>query len=266
MSSRLPPVFYHLFTQPLPYARTLQLQEQLHNIQLARRRAGRPYPDLLLMLEHRPVYTAGRRQVSNDPQVTKDEERLTQLGANFVSTQRGGQYTYHGPGQIVGYPLLDLGRTSPAIGIRDYICNIQTSIKRFLADNYGIATTANDNTGVFLDEHTKIASIGVQVRHRLTTHGFSLNVTPEPYKWFEQVVACGLTDVKPGCIADAGKCEASVPDCYPGLVRELSRAFERDMKPLIEESEPEIVQLIAEMNEEAIKAGDWPKAPAASIR
>ena len=261
MTSRLPPIFYHLFKQPLPYARTLQLQEQLHSIQLARRRASSDYPDLLLLLEHRPVYTAGRRQLSTDPQVTEDERRLTQIGADFVTTKRGGQYTYHGPGQIIGYPLLDLGRTSPPMGIRDYICKMQTTLKRFLLEKHGIRGSANDNTGVFLDEYTKIASIGVQVRHRLTTHGFSLNVTREPARWFEQIVACGLADVKPGCIVEAGQCETSVSECYPGLVEHFGQVFERETVPLDLNADPMVGQLIQEVEAEAVRMGNWPRAP-----
>ena len=260
----LPPIFYHYFRLPLPYVRTLALQEQLHAFQLAQRRTG-AHKDLLLLLEHRPVYTAGRRQLTNDPEVLADEKRLTGIGADFVPTKRGGQYTYHGPGQIVGYPLLDLGRTSPPTGIRDYICQMQTAIRKHLSEAHSIRSAANDNTGVFLDEHTKIASIGVQVRHRLTTHGFSLNVTPEPLRWFEQVVACGLEDVKAACIADATQrlspSDVSVAGEIPGLAERLAHAFGRELVPLDVKTEPEIGQMIEEVEEEAWRAGDWPNVP-----
>lgn len=263
-SMSLPPIFYHFFRTPLPYVRTLALQEQLHLLQLAQRRT-QSHKDLLLLLEHRPVYTAGRRQLSTSPEVLADEKRLTQIGADFVTTKRGGQYTYHGPGQIVGYPLLDLGRTSPPTGIRDYICHMQKAIRLHLSEAHGIPSVANDNTGVFLDEHTKIASIGVQVRHRLTTHGFSLNVTAEPLQWFDQVVACGLTDVKAGCIATASK-EPNARDIavaaeLPGLAERFGRVCGREMVQLDLREDPAIGQMIEGVEEEARKAGDWPRAP-----
>ena len=97
----LPPVFYHHFRTPLPYAKTLVLQEKLHQIQLAARRTS-SHQDLLLLLQHRPVYTAGRRQTGDE--LAQERTRVVQTGADFVATARGGQLTYHGPGQLVGYP------------------------------------------------------------------------------------------------------------------------------------------------------------------
>lgn len=260
----LPPIFYHYFQTPLPYARTLALQERLHALQLAQRQLG-AHKDILLLLEHRPVYTAGRRQHADSPEVLEEEARLTRIGADFVTTKRGGQITYHGPGQIVGYPLLDLGRTKPPVGIRDYICNMQTMLKLHLREAHDIATSPSDNTGVFLDEHTKIASIGVQVRHRLTTHGFSLNVTTEPYKWFEQVVACGLVDVKPGSISEASKrvsgSDITVEGEIEGLAERFGRVYERDMEKFDVDGEGEMGEAIRELEEEARKAGPWPHSP-----
>lgn len=260
----LPPIFYHYFRLPLPYVRTLALQERLHTLQLAQRRT-QSHKDILLLLQHRPVYTAGRRQLSTSPEVLDDETRLTRIGADFVTTKRGGQYTYHGPGQIVGYPLLDLGRAAPPMGIRDYICHMQTALRAHLTEAHGIASVANDNTGVFLDAHTKIASIGVQVRHRLTTHGFAINVTPEPRRWFDQIVACGLEDVKAGCIANASTKrnseDVTVEGEIPGITERFGRAIGREMVPLDLSSDPQIGQAIQEVEAEAERAGDWPKAP-----
>ncbi|KAI0793317.1 chloroplast lipoate protein ligase [Abortiporus biennis] len=259
----LSPVLYHYFRVPLPYVKTFALQEQLHALQLAQRRASESHKDLLLLLEHRPVYTTGRRQLADSEELQAEEERLTRIGADFVTTQRGGQITYHGPGQIVGYPLLDLGRTSPPMGIRDYICRMQKTLKSHLLDNHGIQSIPSDNTGVFLDEHTKIASIGVQVRHRLTTHGFSLNVTPEPKSWFKRVVACGLVGVDAGCIADATtlKEEVTVAGEIDGLVKKFGQVYERDMVKLDPVSEGEIGSLILSIEEEARKCGPWHHEP-----
>ncbi|KAH9836568.1 chloroplast lipoate protein ligase [Rhodofomes roseus] len=264
----LPPILYHYFQLPLPYARTLALQERIHQIQLLRRRSGQ-HQDYLLLLQHRPVYTAGRRQLLTSPEVEAEAARLTHIGADFVATKRGGQTTYHGPGQIVGYPLLDLGRSTPPLGIREYICKMQKTIEMHLAEAHGMQHAPSEHTGVFLDAQTKIASIGVQVRHRLTTHGFAMNVTREPRGWFDQIIACGLADVKAGCIADASAIvdlsSVSVVGEIDGLVKRFGSLFERDMMKLDMSAGEEVVDAIRAVEEEARLLGDWARVPAAQI-
>lgn len=103
-------VLWQLFSKPVPYEAALKFQEDLHCLQLSRRRWDLNCPDLLLLLEHRPVYTTGRRQLADE--LANERRRLQQLGADWVATNRGGETTFHGPGQIVGYPLLDLRRMS----------------------------------------------------------------------------------------------------------------------------------------------------------
>ncbi|KAI0935849.1 hypothetical protein AcV5_004152 [Taiwanofungus camphoratus] len=264
----LPPIFYHYFTHPLPYARTLALQEQLHNLQLIHRRSSGNHRDVLLLLQHRPVYTAGRRQVSASPEVEAEAKRLRGIGADFVTTQRGGQTTYHGPGQIVGYPLIDLGRWSPPLGIRSYICKMQKMLEAHLLEAHGVKHVPSEHTGVFLDAHTKVASIGVQVRHRLTTHGFAMNITREPLAWFDRVIACGLADVKAGCVADAAtgingaaKVDIDVDGEIDGLVNRFGRSYERDMVKFAMDAEDDMVGAIRTVEEDAEQAGDWLRAP-----
>lgn len=257
----LPPVLYHYFQTPLPYARTLALQERIHQIQLAPRRTS-SHHDVLLLLQHRPVYTSGRRQTEHELQT--ERIRLTKTGADFVTASRGGQLTYHGPGQLVGYPLLDLGRTSPPMGIREYICKMQKMIQSYLSSAHRLAHVPSEHTGVFLDPTTKVASIGVQVRHRLTTHGFAMNVTQEPLEWFDKVVACGLADVKAGCIALATGEQIQVYDVIEGMVGAFSQSYGRDMKKLELGSVGELGKVILELEEEALEAGDWPRIPISS--
>ncbi|KAG1757976.1 lipoyltransferase [Suillus lakei] len=254
----LPPVFYHYFRTPLPYKRTLLLQEKIHQLQLAARRSS-SHHDILLLLEHRPVYTSGRRQTEQE--LHAERTRLTSIGADFAVAARGGQLTYHGPGQLVGYPLLDLARTSPPMGIRDYICRMQKMIQSYLLRTHGITHVPSDHTGVFLDPVTKIASIGVQVRHRLTTHGFAMNVTKEPLGWFGQVVACGLADVKAGCVAEARGNNARVEDVVPGIVDAFGTLYGRDMVKLYPQNAGELGEAILALEEDALAAGEWLKAP-----
>ncbi|TFY64266.1 hypothetical protein EVG20_g6006 [Dentipellis fragilis] len=228
---------------------TLALQEKLHSLQLAQRKATGGHKDILLLLQHRPVYTGGRRQ--SEEEISLEQKRLGNIGADFVRTQRGGQLTYHGPGQITGYPLLDLGRTMPAMGIRDYICRMQKMIELHLQEAHGIGHIASEHTGVFLDERTKVGSIGVQVRHRLTTHGFAFNVTREPLPWFDEVVACGLEDVKAGCIEEAVGKKLSVEGEIPGLVERFGRLYGRTMVKMDVAKEGEAGKLISALEAEA---------------
>ena len=257
----LPPIFYHIFRLPLPYTPTLALQERLHRLQLTLRKAG-SHKDILLLLQHRPVYTAGRRQTEAS---TRDERfRLTSIGADFITTTRGGELTYHGPGQIVGYPLLDLSRYTPTMGARDYVCRMQKLLERHLAEAHAIKVVSSPHTGVFLDPNTKIGSIGVQIRHRLTSHGFALNITQEPLAWFDKVIACGLVDVKAGCVeAPEGRSSISVEHEIPGLVNRFGHIYERDLIPLKLEDEGEMGMAIAVLEEEAERAGNWRRTPIA---
>lgn len=103
-------VLWHFFSKPVPYGAALKLQENIHHLQLSRRRWDQNCPDILLLLEHRPVYTMGRRQPADE--LVNERYRLQGLGADWIATSRGGETTFHGPGQIVGYPLLDLRRMS----------------------------------------------------------------------------------------------------------------------------------------------------------
>lgn len=255
---KLPPILYHYFRKPLPYTDALALQEKLHLIQLVQRQIS-AHKDILLLLEHRPVYTSGRRQTETT--VQHERTRLTKIGADFVTATRGGQLTYHGPGQIVGYPLLDLARYRPTMGARDYVCRMQKFLQLHLKDAHGIQHTDSEHTGVFLDPTTKIASIGVQVRHRLTSHGFALNITKEPIAWFDKIVACGLDDVRAGCMETALKREVNVTDEIPSLVQKFGQLYERDMEEMIPKNEGLMGKAILEMEEEAEQAGDWIKAP-----
>ena len=253
-------VLYHTFRTPLPYAQTLLLQQQIHQVQLATRRIDpTAHKDILLLLQHRPVYTAGRRQTGEE--LALERARLTNLGASLALTQRGGQVTYHGPGQIVGYPLMDLGRYQPAMGIRDYICRMQKTLSTVLENEYGIKSVPSDTTGVFLNETTKIGSIGVQVRHRLTSHGFAFNVTREPLAWFNQVVACGSADVRAECMENVMGEPITVSEVIPPLIEAFGRMYGKEMEEMDPEREGEIGEFIRQLEEEAAEMGEWRKAP-----
>ncbi|KZW00676.1 lipoyltransferase [Exidia glandulosa HHB12029] len=234
-----PPVLYHYFKAPVPYVETLALQEKIHAMQLRLRKAAsetdadmaHAYPDVFLLLQHRPVYTAGRRQTVDE--VSADLTRLTRMGADFVMSNRGGQLTYHGPGQLVGYPLWDLSRLpSGRQHIRLFVCDVLKALKRYMNNHHGITAFEHDETGVFTSPTTKLASLGMQVRHRLTSHGFAVNITHEPLPWFNQVVACGLADVHAGSVQDASSTgkqlslEQEVPLVLNAFAEEFAHTFE----------------------------------------
>lgn len=167
---------------------------------------------------------------------------------------------------MVGYPLLDLSAGSgPTLSIRDYICKLQKMIEFHFQDGHNIPVSRSEHTGVFLDEYTKVGSIGVQVRHRLTTHGFAFNITREPLAWFNEIVACGLTDVKAGCIESAGGKErkVSVAGEVHGVVERFGRGFGRDMEKIEIGSGQlgEVEEMIGRLEQEAREAGDWARAP-----
>jgi lipoyl(octanoyl) transferase len=185
----------------VPYYDGVAIQETLR----ARRQAGE-LPDTMLLLEHPPVYTRGRRADAEDLPFPEDFYRAK--GIDVASTDRGGKLTYHGPGQLVGYPIVaicDVGR---------YLRTIEAAIINALGVQ-GIAARSRhdegiDYTGVWVEDR-KIASIGVHVSRGIATHGFAVNVENE-LEPFSRVVACGLPDVQMTSIT----CELGATDA-PGL-------------------------------------------------
>ncbi|KAG9045235.1 hypothetical protein FS837_006773 [Tulasnella sp. UAMH 9824] len=262
----LPPILYKVFKTPLPYKQTLALQHQIHQLQLSRRKSGADYPDVLLLLQHRPTYTGGRRQNAQD--LSAEESRLTGIGADWVPTDRGGETTFHGPGQIVGYPLLDLGRMK--MPVRTYVCRLEKLMQRQVAE-HGLKHVQSEHTGLFMSPTRKLGSIGVQVRHRLTTHGFAFNVTEEPLPWFNQVVACGLVDVKATSISWAvselvpsrsgAESGITVSGEMDRTLRIFAELMERDMQKVEDGQDDELLSAVTELEDVAAKAGDWPPQP-----
>jgi lipoyl(octanoyl) transferase len=144
-------------------------------------------PDTIVLLEHPPVITLGRR--------AGDEELHVPEGAEVevVETDRGGKSTYHGPGQLVGYPILDLNRHGR--DVKKYCRDLEEAVIRTLAAFDLAATRLDGLTGVWLDSPPrKICSIGVHISRWVTTHGYALNVDLDPAPFSEWITACGLED------------------------------------------------------------------------
>ena len=165
----------------MPFADALALQEQL----VAERRTNHSLGDELLLLEHDPVYTIGR---------TPNQTSLrgaAHLPHPLFPINRGGQATYHGPGQLIGYPIIDLRNCGQ--DLHRYLRWLEDLLVATLADVGISATTRAGLTGVWV-ENRKIASIGVGVRHWITMHGFALNVCGD-LSPFDQIVPCGIANV-----------------------------------------------------------------------
>jgi len=166
----------------MAYAEALAVQQDL----VARRKQGL-IPDQLLLVEHPHVITLGRN--GHMENVLAGDDVLSRAGIAFYPTDRGGDVTYHGPGQLVGYPILDLREWKRDVAA--YVRAIEQSIIDTLAD-YGIAAGRIPKlTGVWVGEH-KIAAIGVHISRWVTSHGFALNVATD-MSYFQYIVPCGLT-------------------------------------------------------------------------
>jgi lipoate-protein ligase B len=166
----------------VPYREALALQEAVR----AARQAD-AVPDVLLLLEHPPVYTRGRRTLPGE--LPFGDAWYSARGIEIVDVDRGGKLTYHGPGQLVGYPIVRLGP------IVEFLRTMEQAIVATLAGEGIEAGGADDRpTGVWVGER-KIASLGIHVQRRVSTHGFAINVDNdlEPFSW---IVPCGLDGVQ----------------------------------------------------------------------
>jgi len=175
----------------MEFARALALQEEL----VAKKREDASLEDQLLLLEHEPVYTIGRTpdrsSLSATGRTRRGELSSVHLPHPVFSINRGGQATYHGPGQLMGYPIIDLRRCGQ--DLHKYLRWLEQLLIDLLA-RYDIAAQRRESlTGVWV-ENRKIASIGVGVRHWITMHGFALNVCGD-LSPFDHIVPCGINNV-----------------------------------------------------------------------
>ena len=183
----------------LPYADALALQRAL----VDDRRAGR-IGDLLLLVEHPHVLTLGVRGDGGRSHVLVTDGALAARGLEVHETGRGGDITYHGPGQIVGYPILDLKPDRQ--DVHRYVRDLEEVLIRVAAD-YGVpAGRVSGLTGVWVGQE-KLAAIGVRISRWITSHGFALNLSPD-LSYFDLIVPCGIADrgvtslARLGCAAD----------------------------------------------------------------
>jgi len=176
------------------YADAWEKQEHLFQEIMKQKLAGEPTSNYLLFCEHEHVYTMGKSGSENNLLV--NNQQLKNLGVSFFKTNRGGDITYHGPGQIVGYPILDLENFG--LGIRTYIEKLEESIILTLHNFQINGQRLEEATGVWLDidkpgKTRKICAIGVRASRDVTMHGFAFNVNTD-LGFFNYINPCGFTD------------------------------------------------------------------------
>lgn len=167
----------------MPYVEAWDMQRRIHS-----RVVEGKSPDVLMLVEHPHVYTLGRRGKDSDILLTRSQ--LQDMDIEVHRVDRGGEVTYHGPGQLVGYPVINLRRWGG--GPLKFVQSLERTLIATLAE-FGINAESQDKpTGVWVGE-AKIAAIGVRVSKGVTMHGFALNVCPD-LSFFEHIVPCGMPD------------------------------------------------------------------------
>jgi len=171
------------------YAPVWQMQRRFQQERIASLVGGPPAPDRLILVEHDPVFTWGKR--TKREHLGAGTDALAALGADTFEVERGGEVTFHGPGQLVGYPIIFLGNARCGKDLHKYMRALE-QVCIDVAASFGIkAGRVEGITGVWVG-NGKLAALGTRVSKWVTLHGFAINVTNEPLKWFSQVTPCGI--------------------------------------------------------------------------
>lgn len=172
----------------------------------------------LIIVEHEPVYTVGIRQQDYDLQL---EKKLINLGAEFKRTNRGGLITFHGPGQLIAYPILNLKYFQPSV--RWYVANLESTVLNLCRETYHLNANTSPDTGVWIGNH-KICAMGIRCSRYVTTHGLALNCNTD-LSWFEHIVPCGLHGKGVTSLSSVLEKEISVKDVLPHFFQHFSKSF-----------------------------------------
>ncbi len=205
---------------PVPY---VEANAFMHELAEARLRGEGE--DALILLQHPPVYTAGR--TSRDEHVVWTEGQIRAAGAELHAVDRGGSFTFHGPGQLVGYPIVDLGSRPEALV---YVRRLEEVVIRAAADAGVRLHRSEVQTGVWSGDR-KVCAIGVRLmRMRVSLHGFALNCTTD-LSWFDAIVPCGLGQTGVTSMSELAGREVSVEEMAPLVVRRFEEVFDIDLVP-----------------------------------
>ncbi|KAI7847398.1 hypothetical protein BDC45DRAFT_451878 [Circinella umbellata] len=227
--------YIDLVREKVPYDAGLQIQTYLvnrrHAINKQKQQEQKEYKgedpeDIIIFLQHPPTYTAGRRIRGRTE--LEEEQRLRRLGADYYETMRGGQITYHGPGQLIAYPILD---------VRDYQINVRCYVSRLektiidCCKEFGIEANTTDNTGVWVGQDAKIAALGVHLQRYVSSHGVALNCNVD-LKWYQHIVPCGLADKRVTSLTDQVKKEITPQQTLPVLAHSFQKLFGVPVQPV----------------------------------
>ncbi|HET6232721.1 MAG TPA: lipoyl(octanoyl) transferase LipB [Longimicrobiaceae bacterium] len=203
----------------VPYGDALEMQAEM----VKQRRAGE-ITDTLLLLEHPHVITMGSG--SHDENVLLGEDERAERGIELFATGRGGDVTYHGPGQLVGYPILDL--KPDRCDLHHYLRDIEEMLIGVLAD-FGLEGGRKEGlTGVWVGD-VKLAAIGVRVSSGwITSHGFALNVATD-LSYFGAIIPCGIRDHGVGSISGELRREVTLDEVVPSVIRRFAETFGREL-------------------------------------
>jgi lipoyl(octanoyl) transferase len=191
---------------------------------LADRRADGNIPDTLILLEHPLVFTAGKRWEPGH--LLFAEEELQRIGAEVHHVDRGGSVTFHGPGQLVGYPVVDLG---PEPDVIAYVRNVEEVVIRACADLGVDAGRSQGYTGVWAGER-KVCAIGVRVQRNVTLHGFALNCATD-LAWFGAIVPCGIADRGVTSLTELTGRDITVDEAIPVVAHRFEEVFGTRLQP-----------------------------------
>ncbi len=178
----------------IDYKRAWDYQKRRFNEIIEAKKSGKPVTNRLIFCEHPHVFTLGKS--GNRQNLLVSDEKLDELKAQYFHIDRGGDITYHGPGQLVGYPVFDLDTID--VSVKNFVYGIEETLIKTVAA-YGIKTSRLENAaGVWVDagvpgKARKIAAIGMKIHNRISMHGFALNVNTD-LNYFSYIIACGLKD------------------------------------------------------------------------
>ena len=197
------------------YESAWEIQRQFHS-----EVADGSRPNTLILLEHPPVYTAGRRTV---------ESEKPRDGSRVIDVDRGGKITFHGPGQIVGYPIIRLKNGNDVVG---FVRELEKALIDICAEFKIAAERYCERSGVWIRDRQgdrKIAAIGLRVARGVTMHGFALNVAPD-LSFFDRIVPCGIADAAVTSLAAELGREITSEEVMPVLERHMFEALQRSMR------------------------------------
>ena len=213
----------------VPYRKALEVQRSL----VEERRQNR-VGDLLLLLEHPHVITRGASARDRDDHVVAGHTALVAEGIDVIDTGRGGDVTYHGPGQLVGYPILDL--RPDRCDVRRYVRDLEEVMIR-AAKTFGVAATRVDGlTGVWVGR-AKLGAIGVRISRWITSHGFAFNVAPD-LRRFELIVPCGIADRGVTSLAALLGRPVAAADAEPVITAAFAEVFGRTVEEPLRSPSP----------------------------